>query len=407
MRRAAVFCLILGVASLARADAFQVIDTNETLVHVANGKDLRRIRTTVQIGGAPLNRFVVERVLPAYTNPMSLQPIILAPPFGFGNARYTTGLQPGGGDFENSIAANLASGGTDVFLYSTREALLAQHACDPPADCSAARGWGIQARLDDFVFIRNQIAAEHGSVKPVVGGESLGGETAVAAVNQDPDAYAGLIMIESSLAPWSDPTTRANYQTTCDSYHAKLPKQTFDTTLGPLAGVFWASQLYPDVLVDSTYGFPPGFTYRMAFLAAIGAASPGPPSSPYPPGFVFAVTDVLANKFVYSWEPLVTSLMASIDNYMPTAEFVDLTCAFAGDRKFTSNLKAFTGPVLAFEAELGLGIEVQSTLALLGSQKIQVIPKPGYGHADLPTRYDHATELEQPILDWMAQTLGN
>jgi pimeloyl-ACP methyl ester carboxylesterase len=408
MRRAAVFCLILGVPvpSLARASAFQIIDKKEVPVLLPDGNYLRRITTTVQNGGSPLNRFVVERVLLAGQNPTT--PLILAPALGFSNKMYTNGLQPGGGDFENSIAANLARGGADVFLYSSRQALLASHACDPPADCSAAREWGLQARLDDFVFIRNQIAAEHGTVKPVVGGHSLGGATGVAAVNQDPNAYAGLILIESTLAPWSNATTRANYQTSCDNYHAQLPGQPFDSGLAPFEALFWASYWHPFDPVDPAYGFPPGTPNRVAYLAAAGAASPGPPSLVFPPGLVPDVTDVMQNKFVFAYEPEVTSLgVNAANNYTPTAELVDLSCAWAGDRKFTGNLGAFTGPVLVFESERGIGIEAQSTLALLGSRNIQVLFKPLYGHNDQILAFDHATQVEQPILAWMAQALGN
>src|SRR5262249_50287887 len=155
--------------------------------------------------------------------------------------------------------------------YSTREGVLAPHACDPPTDCSAVTAWGLQAWLDDFVFIRSQIAADHGPVKPVVGGISFGGEAAVAAVNQDPNAYAGLIMIESTLAPMSNRTTRANYQTSCGSYRAQLFAQPFDYSLAPLQLLFAASQSAPDAFVDPRYGFPSFFTNRMAYLAAVGA----------------------------------------------------------------------------------------------------------------------------------------
>jgi pimeloyl-ACP methyl ester carboxylesterase len=408
MRRAAVLCLVLGVPSLASADAFHVIETHETVVN-----DLRRITTTVQSGDSPINRFSVERVLSAGQAPESLRPIILAPGLGQGQKAYTLGV--GGGDFENSIAASLARGGADVFLYSSRQALLAPGSCRSGTDCSEAKKWGIMARVRDFDFIRSQIAAEHGSVKPVVGGVSLGAGTAIAAVNQQPNAYAGMVLVEFTIAPYSDLTVRASYQRLCDSYRAQLAAgQVFDNDF--VQQVSLLSMLNSADPDGQSPFFPPGFTNRQAFLLAFGSPQPGPPTAAFLPGSIFVATTVTLgclgdtptcpNHPLYSSADALASQFGNLNAYTPKAEFVDFACAMAGDTRFVDNLGAFTGPVLAFEAGRGVGAEARSTLKLLGTppSKIQEHVYPDLGHVDpvtlpLPNR---AEQLDNPIINWLA-----
>jgi pimeloyl-ACP methyl ester carboxylesterase len=406
MRRAAVFCLILGVPTLARADEFRVIETHETVVN-----DLRRIITTVQSGDLAINRFVVERVLPAGQAPASLRPLILAPGLLNNQATYTLGYAKDGSDFENSIAANLARGGADVFLYSTRQALLAAGACDAGTDCSEAKKWGLQTHVRDLEFIRSQIAADHGSVKPVVGGYSFGGATGVAAINQHPNNYGGLIMIESNLGPNYTATT--DYHTLCEGLRAQIAAgQLFNTDFVAGFELLWSlSRIDPN-------------TYRPIFLGAVGAASLGPslgpPLSFLPPGVKLAVTS--PTGLVYGSEDLLGSIFTNAANsYTPLAEFADYACSLAGDRTLNDRLAAFTGPVLVIENEIGIGNEAQNTLNLLGRpsqdancdwktgadwqvSNIQGHCNLGLGHADLLAlpQPDRATRLEQPILDWLA-----
>jgi hypothetical protein len=242
-------------------------------------------------------------------------------------------------------------------------------------------------------------------VKPVVGGVSLGAGTAFAAVNQDPDAYAGLLIIESTAAIRQD--WRAGYQTLCDSYRQMIAGgQLFDTTLLPTLQTLVALSQSDPTGASPLPGLPPGTTNRQAFLLVTGAQSPGPPMSVFFPGLVLIATSVPDNKLINASEDLTASQLSSADTYTPLAEFADFTCSMAGETTFSGNLKAFTGPVLAFEAELGVGAETQVGLDLLGSTNVEVQMEPGFGHADLLAVPDHATRLEKPIVDWL-KTLPN
>jgi pimeloyl-ACP methyl ester carboxylesterase len=264
--------------------------------------------------------------------------------------------------------------------------------------------WGIQTRLDDFKFIRDLIAAEHGSVKPVVGGVSLGGLTALAAVNQDPNAYAGVILIEAGIAPLSD-SRRASHHDYCSLLRDQLNLgKWFDSDSAALGmAVLQLSLASP----DATSPFFPPATNRQAYLLTLGTPSPGPPYSPFPAGLVLVTTSVSENRLLVASENLTASQILNANFFIPTAEVIDATCALGGERTFSNNLGAFTGPVLAFEAELGLGKEMQSTLGLLGSRNIQVHFDPGFGHADLFYHPDHATRLEGTILQWLQDTEGD
>jgi pimeloyl-ACP methyl ester carboxylesterase len=411
MRRAAVLFLVLAVPAVGRADSctsdFRVLGTQDRPEH-----QLHRVTTTVQIGPNPLNQFVVERVWPVGRSPRSLRPILLSPAWGLNNRSYTIGLQPGGADFENSVAANLARGGADVFLYSSRQALVAQDSCrlspdGPGIDCSEMASWGLQSRLDDLCFIRNQIAGEHGPVKPVIGGVSLGGLAALAEVNQHPDAYAGLILIEATIAPLPVGRREAHLQF-CATLQTLLDLGIVFDNASSAAGraLLDASLQHRDESSAVT-----GFTNRQLYLATLGSPSPGPPLSPYPAGIVVIATSVPEDRFLFASEDVTASQIYNTNFYNPVRELMDITCAMGGDpsfaKSFTDNLGAFTGPVLAFEAELGLGREVQSTLNLLGSRNVQVQFDPGFGHADLFYSADHANRLEGTILRWLEDTEGD
>src|SRR5262249_30619967 len=148
--------------------------------------------------------------------------------------------------------------------------------------------------------------------------------------------------------------------------------QTFDPRLvAAMKTLAYANESDPaGTSVGEAPGFPPGTTNRFAFLASVGAPQPGPPSSIFFPGLILLAPGMKDGQFqfLYSCEAVVYSLLSNVNHYTPLAEFVDFTCLGGGaTTTFTNNLKAFTRPVLAFEAQAGVGTETQLGLNLLGT----------------------------------------
>ncbi len=362
--------------------------------------DLRRTQTVVQNGDNPLNRFIVERVHRSSLLAPLERPIILLPALGDTNAEYTVGDASGGSDFANSTAAHLANDGADVFLYSGREALLAPGAC-ASIDCSVMASWGVAARLDDLEFVRARVAELHGFIRPVIGGHSFGAMTAIAAINQNPHAYAGAVLYEGTMAI-ANPQLQPAYQAICGGLRAEIAAgQVFDDTIDPTGQLLL--QLEENVPTGPTplSIFPPGTTNRLAYLLFLSAPSAGPPQSLFPPGFLLDAAAIPDNRFVFASEPRLASLLGSSTYYIANAELADPACAIGGDPTFTSNLSSFTAPVLAIEAQKGFGVLEDDSLALLGSHDVTKIFYSGQGHEDAIASGDHSTLLEAPITEWL------
>src|SRR5262249_3890818 len=122
----------LGVAGAAGAQPFTVLQVTQQQMH-----GIDRTQYVVQNGANPLNRFGVERVV--LTGPLAqvfTTPVILEPALSASAKLFTLGNNPDGSDFGRSIAANLAHGGLDLFIYSPRETFLAPGQCATQADCA-------------------------------------------------------------------------------------------------------------------------------------------------------------------------------------------------------------------------------------------------------------------------------
>jgi pimeloyl-ACP methyl ester carboxylesterase len=316
---------------------------------------------------------------------------------------YTAGTAPGGGDFEHSTAAHLAEQNIDVWGYSSREALLAPGSCQPsgPVDCSVMETWGIQAQLDDLEFILQQVTAIHGDEKPAIGGLSLGATTGQAAINQDPEAYAGLLLFDESLYV-ADPALRANYQIVCDGLNAQIAAggvYTEQFGAGTKA-LLQLAQIAPDAPTPFP-GFPPGTTNREAYLLVLTSPSPGPPTSPFNPGFLLAAGSVAEDRFYFASEDILASTISRFNHYVAVPELRDVVCSQAGDLTFTGNLGAFDGAVLAIEAGLGFGALLQDVFALMPLADITQLQNPSFGHVDFQVNPDHETILDAPIIQWL------
>lgn len=393
---------LLLSASASQAAPFTVISSSQTIVD-----GLKRIQMVVQNGSNELNRFKVERVLPTGVDPEDLEhSLILLPALGTDANMYTIGNDPGGNDFQNSIAARFAKKGNDVYLYSPRESTLAPNAC-ATVDCSVMATWGIQARVDDIVFIRRQIRMDHGDDKPVIGGLSLGAMTATAAINQNPNAYSGAIIWEGTLYT-TNPVLRSNYQTLCDQFNGMIASgAVFDDQTGPLVQTLtFLAQTDPNGPSPFPF-FPPGTTNRQAYVGFFALPQSGPPSTPFPPGFVTFAGEFATGTFVHASDNRAYATTGRFLQYAANAELRDFTCSMAGDRTFTNHLNRFDGPVLAIKGSLGFGEIMNDMLGLLNHADVEVLNYIGWGHSDLQVAPNHRQVLEKPILQWLRQDVSD
>jgi pimeloyl-ACP methyl ester carboxylesterase len=402
--------LLLVIAAVLQATAawasgpFQIVSTSETRLG-----DFKYVEMVVQNGANPLNRFKVHRVVKRTVPDHALkQPLILMPSLANNFTAYTVGTAPGGDDFEHSTAAHLAKQNIDVWGYSSREALVAPGSCLPsgPVDCSIMATWGIQAQLDDLEFIQQQVTAIHGDEKPAIGGLSLGAMTGQAAINQNPDAYAGLLLFDESLYV-ADPALRVNYQSVCDGLNDQMAAgDVYSEQFGAgTKALLQLSQIAPNVPTPFP-GFPPGTTNRQAYVLVVTSPSLGPPASPFNAGFLLVAGSVSENRFFFASEDILASTISRFNHYVALAELRDVVCSQAGDPTFTSNLGAFDGAVLAIEAGLGFGALLEDVFALLPLADITLLQNPSFGHVDFQVNPDHETILDEPIIQWLKHNVA-
>lgn len=390
-----VFCL--GMAGMAWAQPFTVIQVTQQQM-----QGISRTQYVVQNGGNSLNRFGVERVILAGPwAPLWTTPMILEPGLSSSAKLFTLGNKPGGGDFGQSIATNLARGGLDLFLYTPRETFLAPGQCANQADCAVAADWGLAAFLADLAFIRDLVADAHPGRQPIIGGHSLGGMVALAAVNAMPNAYAGVMLSDSTL--WiTDPMVQAGYDVVCQGLKAAIAAgQVLDDQLGPLAQLIVQLALMAPNDPSPLPFFPSGTTNRQAYTLFLSAPQPGPPASIFPAAFVLAAGSVAEDRLFFSSENRVNSQIGSFNFYVANATVRDVVCSFAGDPRFVANLANYTGPILAFELGLGFGGLANEAIALTSSNDVEIRSQPGLGHVDLLTSPIHGLLFELPLLEWV------
>jgi pimeloyl-ACP methyl ester carboxylesterase len=170
---------------------------------------------------------------------------------------------------EDSLAGSLALEGYSVYGYDPRHALVPKGSCEGGKDCSAMAEWGIQAILDDLTEIRLEVAREFPEKLPVIGGFSFGAMIALAAVNQDPRAYSGLVLLDGTLLT-KNPLTRVGYARACRQIQEAIAGgQLYDS-----ATQVMFQDLYSRAKVDpegqgSLPGLPGHWTNRQAFLLAL------------------------------------------------------------------------------------------------------------------------------------------
>jgi pimeloyl-ACP methyl ester carboxylesterase len=264
-----------------------------------------------------------------------------------------------------------------------------------------AADWGLSTVLDDLAFIRALIADAHPHRQPIIGGPSLGGMVALAAVNELPNAYAGVILGDSTL--WiTNPNLRAGYAPLCQGLNAAIAAgQVLDDQLGPVAQLIVQLALSAPHDPSPLPFFPPGTTNRQAYILFLSTPQPGPPASLFPTGLVIAAGSVVEDRFFFSSEHRLNSQISHFNFYAANATVRDLVCSFAGDPTFVANLASYTGPILTFELGLGFGELANESIALTGSTEVTIRSHPNFGHIDLFTSPLHGLLFELRVLEWV------
>lgn len=384
---------LLGLAATAAADpGYQVIS-----VEIRRTGPLTVSEETIQVGNDPAARFTLHRMA---KEDAARRGALLLMPGGASNFAFYTADEDG--KELQSFAAYFALRGIEVWGYSPRTRGLAPGACSGAVDCSGMRGWGMQAVVEDALYVRERMREVLGDEKPVVGGLSLGAMSTLALMNARPGDWAGALVWEGMIYS-ADPGVQAANQVVCDALEAQLA-----------AGVLWDDGNYP--LIRLLYslatadpdgptplpGFPPGFTNRQVYLALLTTPQPAPPA--YVPGYTLAMGDL--DGFTYASEERLAMLILQLNHYEPMALIRDYTCALAGERTFTANLGSFTAPVYAVGGGHGFGSWMGDNLALLGTADVTWNFVPEFGHGDHFASPDHRRLLEEPVFQWLKRVLG-
>ena len=385
---------ILFAASISQAQPYQTISVDNSIV----GGDLSRTVTTIQSGNVALNRFQMTSVKKAEVPNNALKGVVLMlPPLGSGFQNYEVGEN---GDYNNSFAAFFARRNLAVVGFTPRQYSLTAGSCESGAvDCSPMADWGLATVSSDVAHIRQRIAAEFPGLKVVVGGLSMGSIAAMAAINAQPNDYAGAILIEGTIHD-PDPNVRAINANFCSNFDAMLAGGVFyDGQSGPgIKALSQLAQIAPNAPTVFP-GFPPGTTNHQAFVLALSTPAVTPLSPR--PGYFNVAGSFTEDRFIFANESLVHGSLATFFDYIPLRTLRDLNCGLAGDTTFTNNLGSFNGPVIMFAAGHGFGSAMLSTLQLMTSASVTINFEQEYGHVDYVFSNNHLHEFEHPINTWL------
>ena len=385
---------LLLAASISQAQPYQTISVESSIV----AGDLSRTVTTIQSGTNTLNRFQMTSVKKAELPNHALKGVVLLlPPLGSGFQNFEVGEN---GDYNNSFVGFFARRNIAVVGFSPRQYSLTAGSCESGAvDCSPMADWGLATVSSDVSHIRQQIATEFPGLKVVVGGLSMGSIAAMAAINAQPNDYAGAILIEGTLHD-PDANVRAINANFCANFDALLAGGVFyDGQSGPgIKALSQLAQIAPNAPTVFP-GFPPGTTNHQAFILGLSA----PPLSPLTPrpGYFNLAGSITEDRLLFANESLVHGNLATFFDYTPIRSIRDLNCGLAGDTTFTNNLGSFNGPVIMFAAGHGFGSAMFSTAQLMTSAAVTINFEQEYGHVDYMFSTNHQHELEHPIFKWL------
>lgn len=352
--------------------------------------------TVVQDGPAPVNRFTMHRL----RRPgLPVRGVLLLLP-ALGN-NFSSYLFSEDGNEGKSFAAFIAQLGYEVWGYSPRETGIAPGACGATLDCSPALNWTLQTVVDDVGFIRGRLALAT-SRKPVIGGLSLGAITALAAVNQDPNAFTGLIAWDGSLVT-DDAAIRAHNLGFCNQFAglvaAGVPVD--DQSLPFVKAVAQLAQVAPNApFALPVPGFPAGLTNRQAFILILSTPNPIAPSPR--PGFITAAGDFTTGTLFFSSEVRLAGSIASFNDATANRVGRDFYCSLAGvETSYSSGLWKFKAPAMIIRAGKGFGSIMNELPAKLGSKSVTQYGIDAFAHVDHLGSPLHLALLEAPIALWL------
>ena len=126
----ALFVFSFAFHALAQAQQvpnYQIVGASSSTV----ANNVTRTVTTVQVGGNPLNRFLMTRVRKDIPDHALKGTVLLLPPLASGFQNYEVG---DGGNYDNSFAGFLAQRNYDIWGYSQRTQGLAAGSCESNGD---------------------------------------------------------------------------------------------------------------------------------------------------------------------------------------------------------------------------------------------------------------------------------
>lgn len=388
-------------ASAARAAGpYQIAFTS-----VSRDHELVRTEYTVRAGAHPLDRFKMVRLAKDVPPSVLRGSILLLPPLGPPFSFYEQ--RDADGAFGSSIAEYFALRNFDVYGYSPRFEGIPAGTCEAHVlDCSIMATWDMQSMIDDIAFVRSRIEALHPGTKIVAGGASLGGMLALAVANAHPTDWDGIIPWEGMLYS-RDPQVLALNQGYCSALQAQLAAGlVFDGVGGNvLKTATDLTRTTPAELTPIPL-FPPNLTNHQVLVALLATPTPGPATMPAP-NYVLMNGSLPEDRFFNASEPRIFDGIARFNAYAPISLVRDISCSLAGvETRFTANLGAFHGAVLAIGGGRGFGPFMGDQLALIGSSDQTFLLTPGFGHIDHFMTARHRDFVERPIFDWALRVFG-
>lgn len=365
---------------------------------------------TVTYGAQAFETFDVVHV----STPWAKRPMLLLAPVGLGAAWYETNA-----DYADSLLARLAYLGVDVWAIAPRRgtsATLPAGSCpgdpaapDPaPADCSAFGQWQLDDLIDDIAFVRGLVTSPR---RPTIGGHFTGAMVALAAVNADPQAYAGLMLWEGTLVT-DDEATLAKNAGVCDALEAVPDALAADSTPAAEAMVTALAQTDPDGLsplpqpVLDRYFLTAGVATNLQVLHAIFIIDNFALLDRISQGLLFTVGTVADGPEIADLSHLFRYVAVQPQStYGSVGLFRDLACGLGGSPEHTSGLAAFTGDVLVIGSDRGLKDELADTVqALHGARRTSTDFRGELGVHDLLwSDLRHEVDAEIAMFNALAQ----
>lgn len=395
-----VLAAALAAQAARAAGPYQITGTAETREH-----GLVRTEYTVKAGAHPLDRFKMIRIARSVPADRLRGTIVFLPPLGLTFSFYEQ--RDPNGAFGSSIAEYFALRNFDVYGYSPRFEGIPAGTCEAGVlDCSIMATWNLASMVDDIAFVRSQVELLHPGTRIVTGGASLGGILAVAVANAHPQDWDGIIPWEGILYS-QNAQVRALNQGYCATLQAQLAAGILYDGVGGNV-IRMASELS-----DITPGgltpiplFPPNLTNHQTLVAILSTPTPGPATMPAP-NYVLMNGSLAEDRLFNASEERVYEDIARFNAYSPLALVRDISCSLAGvENRYTANLGAFHGAVLAIGAGRGFGPYMADQLAQIGSTDKTFLFQPAFGHIDHFMTPRHREVVEEPILDWALRVFG-